>query len=169
MKNPLIILGLCCILLFTAFGCANTSTDISAEKQTAQAVTHVAAVGLGNILKNYTSENDQIKIIRDYIEGVRFYPDNSGYFYVYTFASVNIAHATQKNLVGQDLTNYQDSKGKYVIRELSAAAKAGGGFVEYYWVNPTATAGTEQQKIGYVEPIPGTDYFIGTGVYTGQK
>jgi signal transduction histidine kinase len=168
MKSPVIIIGLCIILLFTAFGCSNTSTtDINAEKQTAQAVTHVAAVGLGNILKNYPNETDQIQIIRDYIEGVRFYPDNSGYFYVYTYECINIAHATQKNLVGQNLYDYQDSKGKYVIRELSAAAKAGGGFVEYYWVNPTATAGAEQQKIGYVEPIPGTNYFIGTGVYTG--
>jgi signal transduction histidine kinase len=51
---------------------------------------------------------------------------------------------------------------------LSAAAKNGGGFVEYYWVNPSATTKDEQKKIGYVEPIPETNYFIGTGVYTGN-
>jgi signal transduction histidine kinase len=55
-----------------------------------------------------------------------------------------------------------------VIRLLSDAARNGGGFVEYYWVNPAATAGGEQKKIGYVEPIPGTNYFIGTGVYIGN-
>lgn len=169
MKKLVLTLGLCLTLLVTATGCSGaSSTNIDAQKATAQAVVHSAAVGLGNILVKYTDETDRINIIREYIEGVRFYPDNSGYFYVYNFECVNLAHATQKNLVGQDLTNYQDSKGKYVIQELSAAAQNGGGFVEYYWVNPTATAGAEQQKIGYVEPIPGTDYFIGTGVYTGQ-
>ncbi|MFA7711690.1 MAG: cache domain-containing protein, partial [Candidatus Neomarinimicrobiota bacterium] len=48
-------------------------------------------------------------------------------------------------------------------RELSAAAATGGGFVEFYWVKPGATG--EKRKLGYVEPIKNTDYFIGTGVY----
>jgi signal transduction histidine kinase len=171
MKNLAIVLVLCAIVLLSAVGCSNSSTgqtDLNAEKQTAQAVVHSAAVGLGGILNNYSNETDRINIIRDYIELVRFYPDQSGYFYVYNFDCVNIAHATQKNLVDQNLYNYQDSRGKYVIRELSAAAKNGGGFVEYYWVKPGTSSQVEQQKIGYVEPIPGTDYFIGTGVYTGQ-
>jgi signal transduction histidine kinase len=76
---------------------------------------------------------------------------------------VNIAHATQKNLVGQNLYNYTDTRGTYVIRELAAAAQAGGGFVAYYWQRPGET--TESLKIGYVEPIPTTGYFIGSGVY----
>lgn len=167
MKKLLLVTGLCFILLFTSFGCGS-SVNLDSEKQTAQAVVHSAAVGLGGILAGYDDESAGIQIIRDYIEGVRFYPDQSGYFYVYNFACVNIAHATQKNLVGQNLYDYQDSRGNYVIRLLSAAAQGGGGFVEYYWVSPSDITGAEQQKIGYVEPIPGTDYFIGTGVYTGE-
>ena len=65
--------------------------------------------------------------------------------------------------MGKDLSNYQDSRGKYVIRELSAAAMKGGGFVEYYWIKPGSTG--EFRKLGYVEPIPNTTYFIGSGVY----
>ncbi|MFA4839764.1 MAG: cache domain-containing protein [Candidatus Neomarinimicrobiota bacterium] len=37
------------------------------------------------------------------------------------------------------------------------------GFVEFYWIKPGATG--EKKKLGYVEPIPGTEYFIGTSVY----
>jgi signal transduction histidine kinase len=76
---------------------------------------------------------------------------------------VNIAHARQKNLQGQNLINYTDSRGKFVVRELSALAQAGGGYLEYYWIKPGETG--EKKKLGYVEPIPNTDYFIGTGVY----
>jgi signal transduction histidine kinase len=168
VKTLTIVLGLCIILLVASLGCSGSSVNLDAQKQTAQSVVHSAALGLGGVLAQYQNGEERIQIIRDYIEQVRFYPDQSGYFYVYNFDCLNIAHATQKNLVGQNLYNYQDSRGNYVIRLLSVAAQNGGGFVEYYWVAPTAISGAEQQKIGYVESIPGTDYFIGTGVYTGQ-
>jgi signal transduction histidine kinase len=49
-----------------------------------------------------------------------------------------------------------------VIQELSKTAKNGGGYVTFYWPHPQTRI--EQRKIGYVEPIPGTDYFIGRGI-----
>jgi len=49
---------------------------------------------------------------------------------------------------------------------LQKQPKKGGGFVEYYWVKPGIKG--EHKKIGYVEPIPNTEYFIGTGVYLAE-
>jgi signal transduction histidine kinase len=138
-------------------------TGMECYKETARTITHGIAVGLGGILKTAKGEKDRIELIRAFIDPIRFYSDQSGYFYVYDFTCVNIAHATQKDLVSKNLSDYTDGRGKYVIRELSAAAKKGGGFVEYYWVKPGVKG--EVKKLGYVEPIPGTDYFIGTGVY----
>ena len=106
-------------------------------------------------------------MIRAFIAPIRFYPDKSGYFYVYDFNCINIAHATQKNLPGKNLKNHQDTRKNFVIRELCAAAKKGGGFVEYYWVKPGEKG--EHRKLGYVEAIPNTPYFIGTGVYLEEK
>jgi signal transduction histidine kinase len=94
---------------------------------------------------------------------ISFYNDSSGNFYVYDYDCVNIAHARQKDLQGQNLYDYTDTRGKYVIRDLSAMAQAGGGYVEFYWIKPGDTG--EKKKLGYVEPIPNTDYFIGSGVY----
>ena len=133
------------------------------HREAAKIVTHSVAVGLGGILANVKGDEQRINVIRAFIDPVRFFPDNSGYFYVYDSKCVNIAHATQKDLQGKNLYDYKDAKGKLVIQALLAAAKKGGGFVDFYWVKP----GTKEQmpKLGYVEPIPGTDYFIGTGVY----
>ena len=158
-----------CIVLSTS--CKKTDdseplqpeSSLEANKKTALAVVHASAVGLGELLRTIPDSATGIITIRIYIDSIRFYEDNSGYFYVYNFQCTNLAHATQKDLVGQDLHDYQDTRGKYVIRELSAAAKLGGGFVEYYWIKPGEVG--EKLKIGYVEPIPGTNYFIGTGVY----
>lgn len=49
---------------------------------------------------------------------------------------VNIALPNPNKCQGKNLYDHKDSQGKYAIRELSAAAKKGGGFVEYYWIKP---------------------------------
>jgi signal transduction histidine kinase len=144
---------------------AQSAQDKSMEcyKEIAKTIVHATATGLGEILKDVKSEKEKIALIRSFVNPIRFYPDKSGYFYGYDFQCVNIAHATQKDLPGKNLYDHKDIKGKYVIRELNAAAKKGGGFVDFYWLKPGAKG--EQKKLGYVEPVPGTNYFIGTGVY----
>jgi hypothetical protein len=139
----------------------NTPTDCN--KEIAKTMVHGSAAGLGEVLKGIKAEKNRINLIRAFISPIRFYPDNSGYFYVYDFKGKNIAHATQKDLQGKNLYDYKDSKGNYAVRDLSNAAKKGGGFVEFYWVKPGSKE--ESKKLGYVEPIPGTNYFIGSGVY----
>lgn len=146
--------------------CGDGGKAISIEESNnriAKATIHVAAVGLGEILQDIPDENQRIETIRAFIDPIRFFNDASGYFYVYDYNCVNIAHAIDKTLPGKDLTDYTDMKGTYVIRELSAAAQNGGGYVTFYWPHPQTKE--EQKKMGYVEPIPGTDYFIGTGYY----
>jgi signal transduction histidine kinase len=154
-------------LMVGVVGCGSQTTGgaetLAWNKKIASAVTHSAALGLGGTLKGVADPQQKIAMIREYIEPVRFYDDDSGYFYVYDSSCTNVAHATQKNLVGTSLYDYKDTKGTFVIRELLAAARTGGGFVEYYWIKPGEQG--EKAKLGYVEPIPGTDYFIGTGVY----
>jgi hypothetical protein len=153
------------IILPADMGFAQGTDDksIECQKEIAKTIVHGTALGLGEVLRDVKGEKKRIALIRKYISPVRFYADNTGYFYVYKYNCVNIAHATQKELQGKNLYKHKDAKGKYVIRELSDAAKTGGGFVDFYWLKPGAKG--EQKKVGYVEPIPGTDYFIGTGVY----
>lgn len=157
-------------VIITAFifaSCGDVKVEINPDlgwnKKIAVAYVHSYAEMLGHSLPLIEGDSLKIEFIRKVIEKVRFYPDSSGYFYAYDFDCVNIAHARQKDIVGKNLYDHKDFKGKYVIRELSKAAQSGGGFVEFYWIKP----GTEEEKekLGYVEPIPGTDYFIGSGVY----
>ena len=165
MLSPLVIAIL--VIAVTALSsCSNTEdTGVTIEEsnsRVAVAAVHVAATGLGEILDGM-GETQQIETIRAFIDPIRFFDDGSGYFYVYNYDCVNVAHAVDKSLPGQNLTDYQDMRGLFVIRELSAAAQNGSGFVTYYWPHPETQQ--EQEKVGYVEAIPGTDYFIGTGYY----
>jgi signal transduction histidine kinase len=144
---------------------AKSSEEItpSAYKQIMTAVVHASAQGLSEVLKKYKTESERTDFIRTYINKIRFYPDKTGYFFVYTIDGVNIALPNPNEWQGKNLYDHKDSQGKYVIRDIIAAAKKGGDFMEYYWAKPGSTG--EQKKLGYAETIPGTNYLIGTGVY----
>lgn len=164
MKRLVVVLLLCLAFLVPATGCSQNGLE--SKKNTAVAVVHATAVGLSSVLVRYESETDRVNFIREYVDPITFYDDKTGYLFVYNYDCLNIALPNPKDLEGQNLYDKQDSKGNYPIRLLSDTAKQGGGFCEYYWPKPGSTA--DQHKISYVEPIPGTDYFIGTGVYTGN-
>ena len=162
--NWVVVLFFFGVLLFTtAQPLRGADHDQACNKQTAVAVVHSMATGLGEGLKNIKEENDRRDFIRSFVDPIRFFPDKSGYFFVYTYDCLNIALPIPKDLEGKNLYDQKDRRGTYMIRELSAAAKEGGGFVEYYWLKPGTQK--EAKKISYAEPIPGTNYFIGTGFY----
>lgn len=123
--------------------------------------THAMALAISDAIRNLPDEQQKKEMIRSMVDQIRFEQDKSGYFFVYD-GTVNIALPTKKDLVGQDLSSTKDERGTYYVRELDRAANSGGGFVEY--VFPKPGKGT-QPKLSYAEMIPGTPYWIGTGVY----
>jgi len=132
----------------------------------AEEATTTMAHGIGGVFTGYYSDtNDRVNFCRKIIDHIRFFDDQSGYFFIYDFNCVNVAHGTQKNLQGQNLYDYMDSRGNYVIRELVKVAQSatGEGYYEYWWNNPVT--GQEEPKLAYVMKIPGIDYFVGSGIY----
>lgn len=136
-----------------------------ANKMIVEETTRTVAKGLSGIFTNWpTDELDQVIFCRNFINHIRFFDDQSGYFFIYNFEGVNVAHGIQKDLQGNNLWDYQDTKGNYVIRELANIAEnEGEGYYQYYWNNPITSK--EEPKTAFVIKIPGTNYFIGSGVY----
>ncbi|TSA30546.1 MAG: hypothetical protein D4R67_00270 [Bacteroidetes bacterium] len=137
-----------------------------AKMTSAREATLVMALGIGGVFSNYYPDtNERVQFCRKLIDYIRFFDDQSGYFFIYDFNCVNVAHGTQKNLQGQNLYDYQDSRGNYVIRDLVAVAKGptGEGYYKYWWNNPVSKQ--EEPKLAYVMKIPGINYFIGSGIY----
>lgn len=127
-------------------------------------VTKSMAEGISGGFKIMTDSIQKVDFCRQIIDHIRFFDNQSGYFFIYDFSCVNVAHGTQKNLQGQNLYDYQDSHGNYVIRGLVDVVKStGSGYYKYYWENPAN--GIDEMKISYVIQIPNTEYFIGAGFY----
>ncbi|GFK93402.1 Methyl-accepting chemotaxis protein 4 [Fundidesulfovibrio magnetotacticus] len=134
------------------------------ERAKIKAATHSMALTLASGLKFAKTEAERKALIREVLDPVRFEEDASGYFFVYQ-GTVNVALPPKPDLENQDLKDFVDADGVYYVRELSAMAHAGGGFVSYIFPRPD---GPEERKVSFAEMIPGTDMWVGTGVYLGN-
>ena len=124
------------------------------------ATTNMAS-NLGSAIKGMSSDEERIPLISQLIGDIRFEEDKSGYFFVYQETTSRI-QPTNKKIEGSDLGGNKDVNGIMYVQELRKQAQAGGGFVEYVFDKPGKG---DQPKIAYSTMIPGTDMWIGTGVY----
>ncbi len=88
----------------------------------------------------------------------------AGYFWINDLHPRMVVHPIKPQLNGKDLSNFRDSKGKYLFREMvKVCREKGEGFVSYYWPKP----GFEepQPKISYVKLFKPLGWIIGTGKY----
>lgn len=88
---------------------------------------------------------------------------DDGYFYAYADDGLNLVHPRQPELVGTNLWNMHDADGVFVIRELLARAREGGGFQRYLWPKPST--GKVERKLGYAVALPRWGWMLGTGIY----
>jgi signal transduction histidine kinase len=122
------------------------------------------ALGLGAILTVQNADSlEKVELMRSFLKNIRFFDDQSGYFFVIDFSGYNVVQPPDPSIQGTNEWDIQDSRGNYLVRGLIETAKNGGGFYSYYWMNYQTN--TEKLKKAYVEKIPGIDYLIGSGVY----
>ena len=131
------------------------------QKAKVKVGTHTIALALGHAIKDISEHAEKIAVIKRLINDIRFETDESGYYFVYQGTNVLVLPPNE-SLEGKDLVDTKDKNGNYYVQELSKAAHSGGGFCRYIYPKPGAG---DQPKLTYAEMIPGTDMWIGTGVY----
>jgi methyl-accepting chemotaxis protein len=122
---------------------------------------HSLALAIGHAIEGIADENQRAEIVRRMIDDIRFETDQSGYYFVCKDTTI-VAHPLKKDLNGKDVAGTKDKNGVHLFREMVSTAKKGGGYVEYVWPKPGSE---DTSKLSYAEMIPGSDYWIGTGVY----
>jgi hypothetical protein len=88
------------------------------------------------------------------------------YIYIYDEKLNNLAHGGNAKLVGKNLWDMKDTKGRALNQELLKVAKRGGGEVEFDFLNPAT--GMVDPKVGWAEIEDKTDcgpVMVGSGVY----
>ncbi|CAE10298.1 methyl-accepting chemotaxis protein [Wolinella succinogenes] len=136
----------------------------SMEKEIAtklQVSVNSMALSLSKALEGYPSQEEKVAFLKKALQEIRYEEDKSGYYFAYIDTTV-ITIPTNASLAGKDLAGLKDAKGVFFVQELAKAAKKGGGFVSYDFDKPGAGI---QPKLSYAEPIPGSHFWLGTGVY----
>ncbi|WP_321403138.1 methyl-accepting chemotaxis protein [Maridesulfovibrio sp.] len=168
LVSTLVFIMLCCgmflleIKSVVGVGIHEVETGmVRGHKDKIEVATQAAADMLAAHIKDINGEDEKIAYVRKVVDHFRFEKDKSGYFFVYRGTTV-ITVPTKKSLQGKDLGGAKDKNGVYFVKELSEVAHAGGGFVEYVFDKPGKGL---QPKLAYATMIPGSDLWIGTGVY----
>ena len=90
-----------------------------------------------------------------------------GYYTVVDSAPKMLMHPVKAELIGKDLSDFKDTNGTYLYRNVAAIAKASGeGWVEYVWPKP---GNPDQQQVfpkgAYVLTYKPWDWTFMTGLY----
>lgn len=85
------------------------------------------------------------------------------YIFAYDFNGNVIAHGGNAELIGQNIAGMDDGYGNELLTQFLATVKAGGGWVEYLWPDPT-DGNKRKRKWGYVAAVDDT-WWVGAGTY----
>ncbi len=107
------------------------------------------------------SEEEAKNAVRDSLRGLRYGKDD--YYFGFDTSGVYFLHGGNPPMEGKSGIDLKDTNGKYLIRELIAAAQAGGGFVDYWF--PRAGQQKAEPKLAYTTLFTPWNWVIGTGIY----
>ena len=134
---------------------------LAGQKEKLAVASDSLAFSIAEAIKDEADPAKKIELIRKMVDPIRFEDDKSGYYFVYE-NTTNVALPIRKESQGKDLAETKDKNGIFFVRDLMSKAKVGGGFVEYIFPKPNQG---DQPKLAYAKMIPGTNMWIGTGVY----
>ncbi len=121
--------------------------------------------GFSGLFENrYTDADQQKSFCQDFIQHIRFFDDQSGYFFILDYDCIVVAHGANPDLIGQDMSDYQDENGDFPMLYMVSTAKNNGeGYIPYVYTNPVN--GEVEGKTAHIINIPGTEYVLGSGFY----
>lgn len=89
------------------------------------------------------------------------------YVFVLNMQGITLEHLNSK-LVGVDMMNFKDPKGKCIGCDfVRIAREKGSGWSQYYWPEPSTHK--LSIKTSYIMRVPGKDMLVGAGVYGFTK
>ena len=116
-------------------------------------------MGSGEYLDTATKYSDA----RLLAEVSKFSSKDSNYFFIVDLKGALLLNHARPELVGQSLSSVSNKQKKINQQVKRAALNSEGGFIEYRWLNPILNE--EEDKITYVQRVPGSDWVIGAGFH----
>ena len=148
-KKVMISIFICLFVVTSVYAAEKPGTPAEAKKLVEKALTYVKANGEEKALKEFN--NPKGKFVK-------------GDLYIFALdpKGVMLANVNLPKLVGTNVYNRPDSKGKLHRKEMVDLANSqGSGWVTYYQLNPKTKK--EEAKISYVQKVG--NLIVGCGAY----
>jgi methyl-accepting chemotaxis protein len=159
----LALIGLVALCLTALFQLKDSMMEDRKEK-----TRNLVEVGIGIITHHHKlvaagklSEADAKIAARDSLRTLRYGKDD--YYFGFETSGIYILHGGNPAIEGQQKIDMKDTNGKFLVKELIAAAQAGGGFVDYWF--PRAGQQKAEPKLGYAALFAPWNWVLGTGIY----
>jgi len=169
MKRALVtaLVGLLCAVVLSVSALAqaerpenSAAKDLLIRSEVETAVSMLQAIYVKHQQGEMPLEKAK-KLSADLLRELRYGTD--GYFSADTTEGVNVVLYGRKDVEGRNRFEDKDSKGTYFIKEILAKAKAGGGYVDYWYSKRGQT--TDQPKRSYVLLFKPFGWVVASGYY----
>lgn len=137
-----------------------SSQELESRKILIESMAKAPQAALEASLKSGLTQEEALALYDKSFGSMRY--SDGGYFFILDSKGMFVHHPLPE-FVGKDMSEWKDSKGNFVTRLLNEAARSD-GWTSYWW--PKASGGKPYEKISFAAPISGTDWVIGTGLYT---
>lgn len=164
--NWLLALAALALALFSGLGLLNLRESLL-EVHRSQ-TKNVVGVGMATAeyfhkqqLDGKLTEAQARQAAKDALTLVRF--GNKDYFWITDMQGVFVMHPIKPEFVGTSKWDLKDANGKFIIREAVGSAKAGGGYLDYFWPKPGSDKAV--QKMAYAQSFGPWDWMLTAGIY----
>jgi len=160
-------LGFVVLVLVSAFLIRQEilSERVSQVRNIAQAARDVVAFYQEQVQSGVLDEETARSRARDAVRAMR-YSGGAEYIFVYSYDGIAQVMGPRPEWEGTNKLDLQDADGKYLMQELIAAARDGGGTVSYRF--PRAGSDKPEPKVSWAEGFEPWQWMIGTGVYVSD-
>jgi signal transduction histidine kinase len=139
MRKKILLPILIGVFAAVAVYAAEKGSAEEAKKMVEQATAYITANGEETAIKELNKPDGK------FVKGEM-------YVFAYDMNAVMKAHPVNPKLIGQNLYDKTDSKGKLFRKEIVELAKSkGSGFVDYTYLNPVTKA--EEPKTTYIQKV----------------
>lgn len=129
-------------------------------------VLHIIEDQRAGLLSKEQARQSICEVIRKFV-----YSDENGQNYVFmsSYDGIMLVQPFDPEKEGSNQLELKDADGKYIVRDLIAAAKKypEGSYVTYSFYPPNEAV--PEEKLSYVMAIPEIDAYIGTGMYAAHS
>jgi methyl-accepting chemotaxis protein len=137
-----------------------SAQDVLLQCEVETAVSMLQAISAKQQRGEMTLEKAKV-LGADLLRELRYGTD--GYFWADTTNGVNVVLFGRKDVEGRNRLEDKDLKGAFYVKDFLAKAKAGGGYVEYWFPKKGET--TALPKRSYVLQFDPFGWVIGSGYY----